>query len=65
MATWRGPKGIEVEVIVLNRSPLYKVTQVTNGRRYFIAYAHNVATLATHVELADLVEVLPFPATGR
>lgn len=62
MATWRGPGGIEVEVIVLDRSPLYKVTQLVEDRRYFVAYAHDIPTLEQHVTLADLVEVIQFPA---
>ncbi|UBU10047.1 transposase [Nonomuraea gerenzanensis] len=62
MATWRGPDGIEIDVIVLNRSPLYRVTQKLNGRRYHLAYAHDIAGIERWVDLADLVEVLPFRA---
>ncbi|MFB4280876.1 hypothetical protein ACBJ59_36690 [Nonomuraea sp. MTCD27] len=58
MAIWRGPDGLIVEIIVLNRSPLYKISQMIKGHRYFVAYAHDVDTLTKHVELADLVEVI-------
>lgn len=61
MAVWRGSEGILVEVIVLNRSPLYKISQEVNGRRYFHAYAATIERLAEHVDLADLVEVIAFP----
>ncbi|MDP4511843.1 hypothetical protein [Nonomuraea turcica] len=64
MATWRGPDGIQVEVIMLNRAPLYKITQRVNGRRYFLAYSSDVDGLLPWVDLGDLVEVIPFPATG-
>lgn len=61
VAVWRGPRGLLVEVIVLDRSPLYRISQHVNGRRYHLAYAHDVAGIAEHVDLADLVEVLQFP----
>ena len=48
-------------MIVLNRSPLYKVTQLVEDRRYFVAYAHDIPTLEKHLALADLVEVIDFP----
>ena len=48
-------------MIVLDRSPLYRVSQFVNGRRYHLAYAHDVAGVAEHVDLADLVEVFAFP----
>lgn len=59
MATWHGPDGIEVEVIVLNQSPLLKITQVVNGRRYFLSYSATIDGLRQWVDLADLVEVTP------
>jgi hypothetical protein len=59
---WHGPDGVEVEIIVLNVAPLYKVSQTVNGRRYHVAYAATIERLAEHVELADLVEVVDFPA---
>ena len=61
VAVWRGPRGLLIEVIVLDRSPLYRVSQFVNGRRYHLAYEHDVAGVAEHVDLADLVEVLAFP----
>ena len=61
VAVWRGPRGLLIEVIVLDRSPLYRVSQFVNGRRYHLAYAHDVAGVAEHVDLADLVEVFAFP----
>lgn len=62
MTRWHGPDGVEVEIIVLNVAPLYKVSQTVNGRRYHVAYAATIERLAEHVELADLVEVVDFPA---
>ena len=60
MATWRGPDGIEVEVVVLDKRTCLRVTQVVNGRRY-----HDVdcglAELTEYVDLADLCEVVAFP----
>ncbi|SEL46104.1 hypothetical protein [Nonomuraea pusilla] len=61
MTSWYGPDGIVVEVIVLDRRPRLRVTQLVNGRRYLVAYCTRVADVARHVDLADLVEILPFP----
>ncbi|WP_433520168.1 transposase (plasmid) [Nonomuraea sp. CA-143628] len=60
MAIWRGPDGILVETIVLDRRPCLRVSQVVNGRRYHQAYC-GLAELAQYVDLADLVEVILFP----
>ncbi|MFI7691816.1 hypothetical protein ACIBQ6_22295 [Nonomuraea sp. NPDC049655] len=65
MTRWHGPNGIEVEVIVLNVAPLYKVSQTVNGRRYHVAYAATIERLAEHVDLADLVEIYDFPAIDQ
>ncbi|WP_157548705.1 transposase [Nonomuraea candida] len=65
MACWHGPRGIQVEVITLGSGQLFKVTQRTNGRRYLVGYCATVGQLARHVDLADLVEVLAFPAKKR
>ncbi|MEU8151815.1 transposase [Nonomuraea sp. NPDC048901] len=64
MRVWRGPGGIEVEAIVLDRTPLYKITQKVNNRRYFVADCRTVRDVEQHVDLADLVEVIQLPV-GR
>lgn len=64
MAVWRGPDGIQVEVIVLGTRPCLRVSQVVNGRRFHIGY-WSLGELAKHVDLADLVEVIPFPSRAR
>ncbi|MEV6036055.1 hypothetical protein AB0L65_33210 [Nonomuraea sp. NPDC052116] len=62
MQCWRGPEGIIVEVIVLDTAPLYRVSKVVNDTKYFVAYCANTERLAEHVDLADLCEVIDFPA---
>lgn len=64
MASWRGPDGILVEVIVINDRQRFKISQTVNGRRYLIDYCGTIAQVAKHVDLADLVEVIPFPTQG-
>jgi hypothetical protein len=59
VATWHGPNGITVEPIILNDRPRLRVTQTVNGRRYLLGYCANVRQVAKHVDLADLVEVIP------
>lgn len=61
MATWRGPRGIEIEVIQLDARCLYKVTQTVRSHRYLLGYCASVAEVAEHVDLADLVELIDFP----
>ena len=61
MATWHGPDGITVEPIILNDQPRLRVTQIVNGHRYLLGYCANVRQVAKHVDLADLVEVIPLP----
>ncbi|MFD1547038.1 transposase [Nonomuraea guangzhouensis] len=61
MATWRGPDGIEVEVVVLDKRPCLRVTQVVNDRRFYEADCFNLHQLAEYVDLADLCEVIAFP----
>lgn len=61
MARWRGPNGIEIEVIQLDQRHLIKVCQRVNGHRYLIGYCATVAEVAEHVDLADLVELIDFP----
>jgi len=58
---WRGPNGIQVEVIMLDSGPMLKITQTVNGHRYINGYARTIADLTKHVDLADLVEVVDFP----
>jgi hypothetical protein len=64
MAVWRGPGGTLIEVIVLDSRPCLRVSQVVNGRRYHVGY-WSIRELAAHVDLADLVEVTPFPSQAR
>ena len=60
MAVWRGPNGLLIEPIVLDKRACLHVSQIVNGRRYHEAYC-SLAELATYVDLADLVEVYDFP----
>lgn len=62
MAVWRGPRGIEVEVIVLGEAARLRVTQVLGGRRWHVANCRTIREVEQHVDLADLVEVITFPA---
>ncbi|MDP4501093.1 transposase [Nonomuraea turcica] len=65
MATWHGPEGIIVEPIILNDRPRLRVTQLVHGRRYLLDYCTNTRQVAQHVDLADLVEVIPLPIDRR
>ncbi|HEY9368936.1 hypothetical protein [Streptomyces sp.] len=64
MAVWRGPDGLLVEVIVLDKRACLRVSQVVNGRRYHQAYC-SLAHLGEYVDLADLVEVIYLPGRSR
>lgn len=61
MATWRGPRGIEVEVIRLDQKQLFKVSQHVNGHRYLLGYCGTIAQVTRYVDLADLCEIVDFP----
>lgn len=65
MARWSGPRGIQIEVIRLNDRPLFKITQTVNGHHYLVEYCATIAAVTKHVDLADLVEVLDFPANDQ
>ena len=58
MGIWYGPKGMQVEPIVLNERPALRVTQTYGDRMYLIAYCRSVAEVSEYVDLADLVEVV-------
>jgi hypothetical protein len=58
---WRGPDGITVEVIILDRRPLLRVTQTVRGRRYRLGDCARPSEVALYVDLADLVEVIELP----
>jgi hypothetical protein len=58
---WRGPDDIQVEVIILGRRPLLRVTQTVNGRRYRLGDCTRPHEVALYVDLADLVEVIALP----
>ncbi|MGW6504576.1 hypothetical protein [Nonomuraea angiospora] len=62
MARWTGPKGIQIEVIQLDDRSLFKITQTVSGHRRLVEYAATIAAITKHVDLADLVEILDFPA---
>jgi hypothetical protein len=61
---WRGPDGIRVEVIVLDRRPRLRATQTLNGHRYLLGYYRDPQELTQHCDLADLVEVIDLPTHG-
>lgn len=50
-----------MEAIVLDRTPLYKITQKVDDRRYFVADCRTVRDVEEYVDLADLCEVYDFP----
>ncbi|MFC4006672.1 transposase [Nonomuraea purpurea] len=62
MTSWRGPRGIEVEVIRLDRREVFKVTKTGRHGRFLLGYCATIAQVTQHVDLADLVEVIPFPS---
>jgi hypothetical protein len=63
VAVWRGPRGITVEIIVLNGYQRFKVCQHVNGRKYLLGYYRDLAGVLRHVkDFADLVEVIDFPS---
>ncbi|MDX3101767.1 hypothetical protein [Nonomuraea angiospora] len=49
-------------MIQLDDRSLFKITQTVNGHRWLVEYAATIAAITKHVDLADLVEVLEFPA---
>lgn len=55
MSRWVGVNGWEVEVVVLGGRQTLRVRHLG----YHIAYCRTVAELGRHVNLADLVEVVP------
>ncbi|MFC6080893.1 transposase [Sphaerisporangium aureirubrum] len=57
MSIWVGPEQLTVELIRLNGRPVLRVRK----HGYHLAYCRNVAELATHVDLADLVELIMLP----
>ncbi|MFI6536673.1 hypothetical protein ACIBHY_29775 [Nonomuraea sp. NPDC050547] len=57
MAVWRGPKGIEVEAIILNSTPTLRATQRFDDRAVLLGHCRSVADLKKlGIELADLEE---------
>jgi hypothetical protein len=61
--SWRGPRGIKVEAIVLDRRPRLRVTQTLHGRTYVVGDYTRPDELArdVHLDLADLCEVIDLP----
>ncbi|MFI6900318.1 hypothetical protein ACIBKY_03600 [Nonomuraea sp. NPDC050394] len=57
MAVWRGPKGIEVEAIILNDAPTLRAVQRFGDRAVLLGYCRSVADLKKlGIDLADLEE---------
>lgn len=52
-------------MIQLDQRQHIRVSQVVGGRDIVIAYCRSVAEVAVHVDLADLVEVIPMRAARR
>ncbi|MEU1394133.1 MULTISPECIES: hypothetical protein [unclassified Nonomuraea] len=49
MSVWRGPDGIQIEIITLGRRTCYRVTQLVNGRRYLLATTRHIHEIEVHV----------------
>jgi len=58
MCRWVGVDGWSVDLVVLNSRPLFRVRHLG----YHVAYCGSVREVAQHLDLADLVEVIPLPA---
>jgi hypothetical protein len=56
---WVGVDGFEVELVVLDRLPILRISQRVGRTRYWHADCRTPAEVAEHVDLADLVEVIP------
>ncbi|WP_188188071.1 transposase [Nonomuraea sp. SYSU D8015] len=65
MVTWHGPDGIQIDAITLDQRAVLKITQQINGRTYTLGYCRHPREVAVYVDLADLVEVIPFPQGHR
>ncbi|MBP2704372.1 hypothetical protein JOL79_11165 [Microbispora sp. RL4-1S] len=52
---WVGVDGWEVDAVTLNGRPVLRVRHLG----YHVAYCASPSELAQHVDLADLVEVIP------
>ncbi|MEV1245071.1 transposase [Nonomuraea sp. NPDC049750] len=61
MRHWRGPRGIRIEAIILDRRPTLRITQTIGRRQYLIAYCRTVREVGEYVQLHELVEVIPLP----
>ncbi|RSN12781.1 hypothetical protein DMB42_11425 [Nonomuraea sp. WAC 01424] len=59
MTRWHGPNGILVEIITLGEKQRFKVTKTVGQRRYLLGYYGTIGQIVQHVDLADLVEVIP------
>ncbi|WP_214415403.1 transposase [Sphaerisporangium fuscum] len=57
MSRWVGSRGFEVEAIRLDGRALLRVRQYG----FLVAYCGSVTEVARHVDLDDLVELIPFP----
>jgi hypothetical protein len=60
-----GLHGFEVEAINLNGRQCLRVSQRVGDRCYLIAYVRTAAEVASHLDLADLVEVTEFRPSVR
>ncbi|WP_144070241.1 transposase [Nonomuraea indica] len=65
MRVWRGPDGIEIAVITLDRGhgprQVYRVVHHSPTRTTVVDYATSVRQIEQWVNLADLVEVIDLP----
>lgn len=64
MRHWRGPRGIKIEAIILDRRPMLRITQTVGRRTYLVAYCRNEREVERYVPLEELVEVIPLPQRG-
>ncbi|GLW10211.1 hypothetical protein Misp01_53390 [Microtetraspora sp. NBRC 13810] len=62
MAVWAGANGYEVEIVVLDRRRVARVSRRIGTRKALVGYCRTVAEIAELVDLADLVEVIELPA---
>lgn len=69
VAVWRGPDGIQIEPILLDRGrgprQVLRVVQHGPYGDTVLAYATSIRQIAEWVDLADLVEVVPLPVLSR
>jgi hypothetical protein len=55
---WQGVDGFEVELVVLDRLPILRISQRVGRNRYWHADCRTPAEVAEHLDLGDLVEIV-------